>query len=62
MSGVHFFRLDKQHATHKKGAKMAKRRKDLINDADLANNITPRRDGEELACVVQRKRITNKSY
>lgn len=57
-----FFCRDKQHTTHKKGAKMVKRRKDLINDDNLANNITPRRDGEELACVVQRNRITNKSY
>lgn len=47
---------------HKKGAKTVKRRKDVINGDNLANNITPRRDGEELAFVVQRNRTTNKSH
>lgn len=49
--------IDKQSATQQR----RKKKKNLINDDNLLDNITARRDSEELFCVIQQNRITNKS-
>lgn len=59
MSAVHGFMTTLTNKVlHNRGEK---RKKKLINDDNLLDNITARRDSEELFCVIQQNRITNKS-